>query len=221
MLNMLLGMALSPDVAVRANDAQPQAQASSYERSHSSAPSAMDLMVDFTRTLCLSGQNPLQAAERLVPSQWQPGWERTERNIAFGVDAPVPIHDQTWRTWRGPLKRGMVLLAVNFFDNHDPSLRDHFYATISVYPDTLIDLAAFQQRLNVTLRPTQPPLDGARARVTIIDNGRPLPRRPQQYGHLQHYSVETRGVENIQIRAMHVYGRGFPEQAFSVTCSPG
>ena len=72
-----------------------------------------DLMVEFTRALCLAEQVELAAAERLVPAGWINTEREVERGRTYGTDAPLPIHDRYSLEWRGRVDGATMWLRLS------------------------------------------------------------------------------------------------------------
>lgn len=181
--------------------------------------SAEDLMVLFTRELCLVEQDRFNVAERYVPADWTITRRSEELGVTFGVHGPGPRHDKLELEWRGRVGTAQMWLRVNKSDYEDPRLRDHSWATFGVSPDTAVNLSRFQQRLSMTMTPR------GEAHVGGGHDGGGLgdfvvPAQPRTYRYLQHYIIAAQQPNpHVQTTARHFYGEGYPEQLLDVSCS--
>ncbi len=181
-------------------------------------PPAIDFMVGAVQALCRPDGDKLEIAARIAAS----GWRLTDRadhyDKDFGVDAPVPLHDQHERGWRGPLANGRASLSIRTTDYRDPANRDRFSASFMASPEAVIDLEVLQRRLGMTLRPMRPAHAGRSSSYSAVTiNGRPGPTIPAQYGQMQHFTLEP-APTGVEINGTRTWGTGYPEQWLRITC---
>lgn len=187
--------------------------------SSASSADATDIMVTFARAFCLEERDRLAVARDVVPPEWEV-IEKDERlNVAYGIDAPVPLQDRTAQSWRGSVPGGVAWMEVFRRDYRDPARRDNSRVEFGVSPGTLVDLQEFQRRVPIELVDAEPPYHSARDRPQLLDaQGRPIPTQPADFEWMQRYKgVAEPADPDVQIEATRLYGAK-PLQKFWMEC---